>query len=116
MGPVGPQLFMQLEGPAPESESMVQASVDSKIESEKKHKASAEVNAQMKQACTSSIMQMGIKDDMFLVGDIFMRKFYTIFDRDNDRVGLATANHEGASLAQKASADDTDEFAQKQKK
>ena len=28
---------------------------------------------------------------MFLVGDIFMRKFYTIFDRDNNKVGLARA-------------------------
>jgi hypothetical protein len=42
-------------------------------------------------ACTSSIMTMDIKKDMFLVGDVFMRKFYTVFDRDNDRVGLAEA-------------------------
>jgi hypothetical protein len=34
---------------------------------------------------------MDISKEMFLVGDIFMRKFYTIFDRDNDKVGLATA-------------------------
>jgi hypothetical protein len=36
-------------------------------------------------------MQMDLKRDMFVVGDLFMRKYYTIFDRDNNRVGLAKA-------------------------
>ena len=43
-------------------------------------------------ACASTIMTMDISKEMFLVGDVFMRKFYTVFDRDNDRVGLAEAN------------------------
>jgi len=42
-------------------------------------------------ACASTIMTMDIKKKMFLVGDVFMRKFYTVFDRDQNRVGLATA-------------------------
>lgn len=28
---------------------------------------------------------------MFVAGNIFMRKYYTVFDRDHDRIGLATA-------------------------
>jgi hypothetical protein len=36
-------------------------------------------------------MAMDISKEMFLVGDVFMRKFYTIFDRENDKVGIAAA-------------------------
>ena len=41
--------------------------------------------------CTSNLQVIDIARDQFLVGIIFMRKYYTIFDRDNDRIGLAEA-------------------------
>jgi len=117
MGPLGPQIFAQLDGPAPESNVQLEA------DSERRHHASAEVNAQMKQMCGSTLMEMEIKESMFLVGDIFMRRYYTIFDRDNDRVGLAESiNSPGhtATAAQKSSstddADSDNELAQKKAK
>jgi len=42
-------------------------------------------------SCKSTIMTMDLSKEMFLVGDVFMRRFYTIFDRQNNRVGLAQA-------------------------
>ena len=47
--------------------------------------------------CKSSIQQLDVGqdglDDLFIAGDLFMQLFYTVFDRDNDRVGLAPAAH-----------------------
>lgn len=109
MGPLGPQIMAQLEGPAPEANIQLEA------ESEKKHHASAAANAQMKQVCGSTLMNMDIKEHMFLVGDIFMRKYYTIFDRDNDRVGLAKSINGPVTKASGNSMEEDSEFAQKQK-
>lgn len=42
-------------------------------------------------ACASTIMNMDLSKDMFLVGDVFMRRYYTIFNRDTNQVGIAQA-------------------------
>merc|ERR1711990_1363249 len=60
-----------------------------------------------KKFCAARLNELDIEADMFLVGDIFMRKFYTVFDRDNDRVGLArsitkTSEMPDASLPQES--------------
>mmetsp|Transcript_39650 Transcript_39650/g.60724 ORF Transcript_39650/g.60724 Transcript_39650/m.60724 type:complete len:97 (+) Transcript_39650:1023-1313(+) len=39
--------------------------------------------------CRSSIMKLDMTDDQFLLGNHFMNKYFVVFDRDNDRIGLA---------------------------
>ena len=39
--------------------------------------------------CRGAIRPRDVKNQMFVAGNIFMRNFYTVFDRDNDRVGIA---------------------------
>ncbi len=45
--------------------------------------------------CTVGIMGAKLPDNFpyLIIGDVFMRKFYTHFDYDNSRVGFALANH-----------------------
>ena len=39
--------------------------------------------------CPSAVMTLNLHNNAFMVGDRFLRKYYTIFDRDNERIGLA---------------------------
>jgi len=47
-----------------------------------------------KEACAPRLMQMDVsksKKAPYLLGEVFLTKFYTIFDRENDRIGFAHA-------------------------
>ena len=41
--------------------------------------------------CMSTISTLDVQthENLFVLGDIFMQEFYTIFDRDLNRIGLA---------------------------
>mmetsp|Transcript_44956 Transcript_44956/g.103940 ORF Transcript_44956/g.103940 Transcript_44956/m.103940 type:complete len:435 (-) Transcript_44956:123-1427(-) len=52
--------------------------------------------------CSLGIMSLDIpppKGPLFIFGDPFLRKYYTIYDRKNLRVGFALAKHQGATPA-----------------
>jgi hypothetical protein len=100
------------------------AQTEADSESEKKPFKSRKINTNgqisdgpAKTVCASTIMKMDIKKEMFLVGDVFMRKFYTIFDRDNNKVGIAKAHtpQQQAALAQ-ASRSNSEALSQKSSK
>lgn len=56
--------------------------------------------------CMTSISNLDIfqkgQDNLFILGDSFMQMFYTIFDRDNDRVGLAKSRINKAETSMNA--------------
>jgi hypothetical protein len=117
MGPLGPQLMAQVahneaedkfdsfkfQTPAFPFTSLIQQ------DKSRHFKTNAGVHA-----CASTVMAMDISKEMFLVGDIFMRKFYTIFDRDNDKVGIATAVTSNSAALTKLN--QADSYAQKNTK
>lgn len=50
-----------------------------------------EVNQTKREICHSTIMQVDTGNLELIIGERFMRQFYTVYDRDQDRIGLAEA-------------------------
>lgn len=48
-------------------------------------------------SCSTTIGMLDVHqpglDDLFIAGDMFMQLYYTVFDRENDKVGLAESIH-----------------------
>ena len=88
MGPLGPQVMAQIDSGEHVFEQFGNETL-TMIDSQQTESVDKKHATMPKQACMSTIMTMDIAREMFLVGDVFMRKFYTVFDRDNNRVGLA---------------------------
>lgn len=97
-GPLGPQIVAQVDS-MELTESKPEETSQTQLESEK-----TKFGKSGSMKCASTIMTMNIARQMFLVGDVFMRKYYTIFDRENDRIGLAEAatNEKIKALASKS--------------
>ena len=50
-----------------------------------------------KHECSTLMMPMDIEEPhgpIWIFGVVFMRKYYTVFDRDNDRVGFAVSKRQ----------------------
>jgi cathepsin D/cathepsin E len=56
------------------------------------------------QRCKGGFMALDVpepKGPVWVMGDIFVRKFYTVFDRAQDRIGFALAKHDKVAESEK---------------